>query len=67
MSTYDYGMWSLVFLNSALFFLFVFAFFHPRKKREWRSLGVAAAFIVALFLPFLRRSALSSYSSCREV
>lgn len=49
MSTYDYGMWSLVFFNSALFLLFVFAFLHPRKKREWRSLGVAAAFIVALF------------------
>lgn len=49
MNTYDYGMWGLVLLNSTLFLLFMFTFLRLWKKREWRSLGVASAFIVALF------------------
>jgi len=33
-----------------LFSFFTLSFFAPLKKREWRSLGVYEAFIVALFL-----------------
>lgn len=45
----DYGLWSLVVLNSFLFIFFAFSFVKPRTKTDWRSLGVFSAFIVALF------------------
>ncbi len=45
----DYGMWSLVVINSAIFIYFAFSFAKPRTTRDWRSLGVFSAFIVALF------------------
>ncbi|MBC3766263.1 methyltransferase family protein [Neptunicella marina] len=45
----DYGLWSLVFLNSAIFIFFAFSFVKPKTKTDWRSLGVFSAFIVALF------------------
>lgn len=44
-----YGLWSLVLLNSAIFIIFAFSFARPQTRRDWRSLGVFAAFIVALF------------------
>jgi protein-S-isoprenylcysteine O-methyltransferase Ste14 len=44
-----YGLWSLVIINSAVFILFAFSFAKPRSPRDWRSLGVFSAFIVALF------------------
>ena len=44
-----YGLWSLVLANSALFIFFAFSFFRPQTARDWRSLGMYAAFIVALF------------------
>jgi protein-S-isoprenylcysteine O-methyltransferase Ste14 len=44
-----YGMWPLVLINSAVFILFAFSFAPPRSRRDWRSLGTFAAFIVALF------------------
>lgn len=44
-----YGLWSLVFLNSAIFILFAFSFARPQQGRDWRSLGAFSAFIVALF------------------
>lgn len=44
-----YGLWSLVILNSAIFIFFAFSFTKPRKKTDWRSLGVFSAFVVALF------------------
>jgi len=44
-----YGLWSLVFLNSAIFIFFAFSFFKPTTKRDWRSFGAFSAFIVALF------------------
>lgn len=46
---YDYGYWPLVLLNVALFGLFVLGFLRPRKKVEWRSMGIFTAFILALF------------------
>ena len=44
-----YGLWSLVIINSAFFILFAFSFFKPRSRRDWRTLGLYSAFIVALF------------------
>ncbi len=35
----DYGLWSLVVLNSAVFIFFAFSFFKPKTKRDWRSFG----------------------------
>lgn len=47
--SYDYGLWIMVVFNVVLFGAFVLGFLRPRKKYEWRTLGVFAAFIVALF------------------
>jgi protein-S-isoprenylcysteine O-methyltransferase Ste14 len=44
-----YGLWLLVAINSAVFILFAFSFYHPRTKRDWRSFGAFSAFIIALF------------------
>lgn len=45
-----YGLWGLVFLNSAVFILFAFSFFKPQTKTDWRSFGAFSAFIIALFV-----------------
>ncbi|MEQ1527000.1 MAG: isoprenylcysteine carboxylmethyltransferase family protein [Gallionella sp.] len=44
-----YGMWSLVIINSVFFIFFAFSFFKPQSSRDWRTLGLYSAFIVALF------------------
>ena len=44
-----YGVWWLVLVNSLFFVLFAFSFTRPKTGRDWRSLGVFSAFIVALF------------------
>ena len=46
---YGYGLWGLVIINSALFLIFAFSFYHPKTKRDWRSFGGFSAFIIALF------------------
>lgn len=46
---YGYGFWSLVVVNAALFVLLALSFLAPVERREWRSLGVFTAFVVALF------------------
>lgn len=48
-STSDYGLWSLVIVNSVVFILFAYSFFKPRTPRDWRSFGAFSAFLVALF------------------
>lgn len=45
----DHGMWWLVVVNSAVFLIFAFSFSRPQSTRDWRSLGVLAAFLVGLF------------------
>ena len=45
----DYGLWSLVIMNSAVFIIFAFSFFKPRSPRDWRTFSTFSAFIVALF------------------
>ena len=49
-STSAYGLWTLVFLNSAVFLMFAFSFFKPNTARDWRTFGAFAAFVVALFV-----------------
>jgi methanethiol S-methyltransferase len=46
---YDYGIWPAVAASVALFGLFSLAFLRPRRRIEWRSMGVWSAFLVALF------------------
>lgn len=45
----DYGLWSLVLLNSMVFIIFAFSFSKPKTRRDWRSFGAFSAFLVALF------------------
>lgn len=49
MTETSYGLWSLVAINSAIFIFFAFSFFKPRSARDWRTLGMFSAFVVALF------------------
>jgi len=44
-----YGLWLMVIVNSAFFIFFAFSFFKPQSGRDWRTLGLYSAFIVALF------------------
>ena len=45
----DYGLWTLVIINSLVFIIFAFSFTRPKTPRDWRSFGAFSAFIVALF------------------
>jgi len=45
----DYGLWQLVIINSVIFLVFVFSFFKPQTRRDWRTFGTFAAFVIALF------------------
>ena len=45
-----YGLWLLVFFNSAIFLMFAFSFFKPQTARDWRTFSAFGAFIVALFV-----------------
>jgi len=45
----DYGLWTLVIINSLVFILFAFSFYKPRTQRDWRSFGAFSGFLVALF------------------
>ena len=45
----SYGLWSLVFMNAAVFILFAASFTRPKTARDWKSFGAFSAFIVALF------------------
>lgn len=45
----DYGLWSLVLINSLFFILFAASFFKPQTRQDWRALGMFSAFVVALF------------------
>lgn len=46
---YEYGLWWLVAFHIALFLFFTISYLGPRRRREWRSLGAFAAFVVALY------------------
>lgn len=44
-----YGLWTLAFLNAAIFIYFAYSYYTPKTTRDWRSFGMYSAFIVALF------------------
>lgn len=46
---YEYGLWSLVLINSVFFILFAASFFKPQSRQDWRTLGMFSTFLVALF------------------
>ncbi len=46
---FGYGNWMGAVLSIGLVFLFIGSFMLPRRRREWRSMGMFAAWIVALF------------------
>jgi hypothetical protein len=48
-ANYGYGLWALAVLNSAVFIFFAWSFFKPLNRRDWRSLGLYSAFVIALF------------------
>ena len=44
-----YGLWPAVLFNIVLVLEFVASFMLPKRRAEWRSMGLFAAWIVALF------------------
>jgi protein-S-isoprenylcysteine O-methyltransferase Ste14 len=44
-----YGNWSIVIASILFFTLFVVGFAYAPKKRDWKTLGIYEAFMVALF------------------
>ena len=46
---YEYGLWHLVLFHVAIFMFFGLGFLRPSRRREWRSMGAFAAFVVALY------------------
>lgn len=48
-SEYAYGMWPMVLLNVGLVLVFVLSFLKPKRRVEWRSMGLFTAWIAALF------------------
>ena len=43
-----YGLWTLVFFNSAIFLMFGYSFFKPETARDWRTFGAFGAFVLVL-------------------
>lgn len=48
-SHYEYGYWPLVVINAGIFIAFAFAYFRPKTRTDWRTLGMFSTFLVALF------------------
>jgi protein-S-isoprenylcysteine O-methyltransferase Ste14 len=46
---YAYGLWPVVLLNVLLVVGFVVGFLRPRRRADWRAMGVFSAWLVALF------------------
>lgn len=46
---FDYNMWPAALLSIGLVFFFVGSYMLPTRRREWCSMGLFAAWIVALF------------------
>lgn len=46
---FDYNMWPATLLSVALVFFFIGSYMLPIRRREWRSMGLFVAWIVALF------------------
>lgn len=48
-TSFDYNMWLPAFLSIGLVLFFLGSFMLPTRRREWRSMGLFAAWVVALF------------------
>ncbi|KTC80143.1 MULTISPECIES: methyltransferase family protein [Legionella] len=48
-TSYAYGFWLLVIVNSAIFILFAYSFTQFKTGRDWRTFGAFSAFVVAYF------------------
>src|SRR5262245_27732060 len=46
---YEYGLWPLMIINTAVFVLFALSFFRPKTRVDWKAFGGFSAFTVALF------------------
>ena len=46
---FDYGVWPAAIISAGLIFFFIGSYMLPTRRREWRSMGLFAAWIVALF------------------
>lgn len=46
---YAYGFWTTVLFSVLILLFIVFSFVRPKKRFEWRSMGVFIGFVVALF------------------
>ena len=47
--TYAYGLWIAVAFNVILVLAFALSYLAPKRRVEWRSMGLFAAWVVALF------------------
>jgi protein-S-isoprenylcysteine O-methyltransferase Ste14 len=47
---YDYGLWPIVAFHVVGMLGFVLTFLGPTRRREWRSLSIFSAFVVALYV-----------------
>jgi hypothetical protein len=45
----DYHQWPLAAAYILILAIFLYGLLRPRRKAEWRSAGVAQAFIIALY------------------
>lgn len=48
--TYDYGLWPIAGIHVVWLLGFALTFLRPARRREWRSLGIFSAFVVALYV-----------------
>jgi protein-S-isoprenylcysteine O-methyltransferase Ste14 len=46
---YAYGLWLIVAFNIVFVLAFALSYLAPKRRVEWRSMGVFAAWVVALF------------------
>ena len=49
MNEYAYGLWWVVAANVLFVVAFALSFLTPKRRFEWRSMGIFAAWVVALF------------------
>jgi hypothetical protein len=46
--SYEYGLWSLMIINTAVFVLFALGFFKPKTRVDWKVFGATPGFIPTL-------------------
>ncbi len=46
---YDYGLWGTVIIHVVFVLFFLISFIKPKKRYEWKSMGLVSSFFVALF------------------